>query len=324
MLGRVRASARSTLVMVGLAAALGGALARAQEGTAPVEPPEPPPTPGDAAASIATGFTPDPLRASGVTVGARPLSSIAGGCRGYVGEAPDRVLRLETRFGFLRFFVTAASDVTLAIRGPDGQFRCTGRPLDGAPREEGRFAPGRYEIWIGSLQPGAAVAYELHVTEFRSVGPGAGRGAEDRGVVSGQELGLEVRAERGRFPPRELRRGFLPDPRTDPGTAGGSIDVTPLGGGCRGHVDARPSHVLTLVDPFDYFRISVENASAPATLVVRAPLGGYLCSAPDEGPPTIARDAWPPGRYLVWVGSRSAGATPSYRVEYSETRRAAE
>lgn len=309
--------------MVGLAAALGAALARAQEGTAPPAS-EPPPTPGDAAASIATGFTPDPLRTSGVTVGARPLSSIAAGCRGYVGDAPDRIVSLQTRFGFLRFFVTSASDVTLAIRGPDGRFRCAGRPLDGAPREEGRFAPGRYEVWIGSLSPGAQVAYELNVTEFRSVGPGAGRGAEDRALASAQELGLEVRAERGRFRSRELRRGFLPDPRTDPGTAGGPIDVTPLGGGCRGFVDARPSHVLTLTDPLDYFRITIENASAPAALVVRAPRGGYLCSAPDEGSPMVARDAWPPGRYLVWVGGRAADATPTYRIEYSETRRAAE
>ncbi|HEY8427178.1 MAG TPA: hypothetical protein VIL20_02340, partial [Sandaracinaceae bacterium] len=222
-------------------------------------------------------------------------------------------------FGFLRFFVTASSDVTLALRGPDGRWRCSGRPLAGAPREEGSYVAGRYEVWIGGAQPGAQVAYELNVTEFRSVTPGSRRTSEARSV-SAAEIGLDVRAETGRHRDRRMRRGFLPDPRVDPGVAGGPIDVALLGGGCRGHVEARPSHVLTLRDDFDYFRVTVRDASAPVTLVIRAPSGEYFCSAPDEGPPVVERDAWPAGRYPIWVGSREAGATPRYSIEYTETR----
>lgn len=268
--------------------------------------------------AIGTGFTPDPLRLTGTTIGAEPMSARAPGCRGYVGGAPDRVLRLDTRFGFLRFFVTASSDVTLALRGPDGQWRCAGRPLAGAPREQGRYAPGRYEVWIGSVERGAQVAYELAVTEFRSVGPATGRTDEAR-AAGGQEIGLDVRAEAGRYRNRRLRRGFLPDPREDGGTAGGSIDVALIGGGCRGHVGGQPNHVLTLRDELDYFRIAVREAGAPVTLVVRTPSGGYLCSAPD-GLPSVEQDAWTEGRYLIWVGSREPGATPDYRLQYTETR----
>ncbi len=323
MLALVRA-ARSTWVLV-LALVVGGDVARAQDPVPSASPPAPEsPTPASPAPPvsgvppIATGFTPDPLRLSGTTQGARPLSGIAPGCRGYVGAEPDHVVTLARRFGFLRFFVTAASDVTLALRAPDGRWHCAGRPLGGAPREEGRWAEGRYEVWIGSTQPDGHVAYELNVTEFRSVGPATSRG--ETGVISGgQEVGLSVDAERGRFRDRRLRRGFLPDPVTDGGTAGGEVDVAALGGGCRGRVDPQPAHVLTLADDFDYLRIAVVDAPGPVTLIVRAPTGAYLCSTPDEGLPAIVQDAWVAGRYLVWVGTRDVSA-PTYRLEYSETR----
>lgn len=274
----------------------------------------------DEVSSIATGFTPDPLRLEGLTSGAQPLSSRAPGCRGYVGDAADRTIELASEFAFLRFFVTAREDVTLAVRGPDGAWRCSGRPLLGAPREEGRFTAGRYEIWIGSVRPRSQVRYELAVTEFHSVTPATGRIAEVAPIGGGAEIGLAVNAERGRFRDRRFRRGFLPDPREDGGEAGGPIQVSAIGGGCRGRVQAEPNHVLTLLEPFDYFRIALRESEGPTTLVVREPSGAFLCSTPDEGEPTIERDAWPEGRYLVWVGSREPDTTRRYRISYTETR----
>lgn len=269
--------------------------------------------------TIARGFTPDPLRLEGTTAGGTPLSGRAPGCRGYVGERPDQVVELGSRFGFLRFFVTSRENVTLAVHAPDGAWHCSGRPLLGAPREEGAFAAGRYEVWVGSASPNRQVAYELNVTEFRSVNPATGRSLETATAGTGADVGLAVGADTGRFPDRRLPRSFLPDPQSDEGRAGGSIGVGMIGGGCRGRVEAQPNHVLELRDPFDYFRIELEAEEGTTSLVVRTPSGAFLCSAPDEGPPRVAREEWMAGRYRIWVGSRRREETPEYRIVYSET-----
>jgi hypothetical protein len=270
---------------------------------------------------FATGFTPDPVRLAGRTGGTQPLNARAPGCRGFVGTRADQTLDLSTRFGFLRLFVVAPAGVTLAVRGPDGRWRCSGRPLLGAPREQGAFTPGRYEVWIGSVRQNLQVPYELHVTEFHSVTPATGRGADEpMPIGGGAEIGLAVHADHGRFGPRRLRRGFLPDPRENEGRAGGDIDLALLGGNCRGRVASEPSHVLTLRDQLDYFRIQIVNASVPMTLLVRTPEGAWMCSAPDSGDPFVERDSWRAGVYRIWVGTRQAVTGAGYHIRYSETR----
>lgn len=269
---------------------------------------------------LGSGFTPDPIRVAGRTDSREPLNARAPGCRGYVGAGPDQVLQLDTRFGFLRLFVVAPRGVTLAVVGPDGRWRCSGEPLEGAPHEQGAFAEGRYEVWIGSHDRGVEVPYELSVTEFRSVTPLTGH-TDDTGVISGgADLGLEVEATRGRYRDRRLRRGFLPDPREDGGRAGGELDVGLLGATCRGYVDPRPSHVLTLRTDFDYFRVQLGDSAGRATLVVRTPGGRFYCSAPENENAFIEQDAWPEGDYRIWVGATAEESRPEYRICYTETR----
>jgi hypothetical protein len=276
----------------------------------------------EAPVRIATGFTPDPMRLTGRARGVSPMAARAGSCRGFTGEAPDHRVELTTRFGFLRLFVVAPNEnVTLAVRGPSGQWRCSGRLLDGAPREEGAFEPGVYELWVGSRTEDVEVPYDLFVTEFQSVTPTTGR-TDDRPVSGGADIGLDIRAARGRHGDNTLRRGFLPDPRYTAGEAGGPIDAALLGGACRGRVDPQPSHVLTLREPFDYFRVELADAPGRATLIIRAPDGNYFCSSPDDANAFVDSTSWTPGRYLVWVGSRSG--EPPYRMMYSEVRPAAD
>lgn len=270
--------------------------------------------------TLTAGFTPDPVRLRGRTAGIVPLNERAPGCRGYVGPAPSHVIELDSDFRFLRFFATSREPVLLALRSPDGEWSCSGRPLLGSPREQGAFSRGRYEVWIGSALPGQQVSYELAITEFRSVTPATGRSAETLTTTSGGDVGLEIGAQEGRFRGRRFRRGFVPDPRIDEGQAGGPIRVSLLGGGCRGRTEAQPNHVLELRTDFDYLRVELEGADGETSLVIRTPTGEYLCSAPDDGPARIERDAWPAGRYRIWVGSRARDATPDYRIVYSETR----
>ena len=270
--------------------------------------------------ALSTGFTPDPVRVEGTAGGERPLNTMAAGCRGYVGDAPAAVFELESPFGFLRFFAVSPRDVTMAVRGPEGRWQCSGEPLGGAPREQGAFTPGRYEVWIGSAETGVEVPFELQITEFRSVTPLTGRLDEAAPVGGGAELGLTVDAEEGRFRDRRLRRGFLPDPREDGGRAGGEIDVAMLGPGCDGFVGARPSHVVELRTDFDYFRIQLGEAAGVATLVVRTPGGRWFCSSPDDVDAHVDQDAWPEGSYQIWVGAHEPDAAPDYRICYTEVR----
>jgi hypothetical protein len=285
--------------------------AGAQESRAEPAPPVP--------TRLASGFTPDPLHLPGVTHGASGLAARAPGCRGFVGEAPDQIVELTTRFGFLRFFVTSPGDVTLAVRTPEGRWMCDGEALEGAPREQGAFPPGIYEVWIGSVRTEERLPYELLVTEFRSVTPATGRGDDATPVGAGAEIGLDVEAREGRSRDRRLSRGFLPDPRIDGGGAGGAIDAALIGGGCRGRIAAQPNHVLTLRTEFDYFRIEISEARRGVTLIVRTPEGRFLCRSPNGSLPFVERDSWNEGRYLIWVGGPPETDTP-YRILYTEVR----
>jgi hypothetical protein len=269
---------------------------------------------------LSSGFTPDPVRLTGHTRGEAPIEERGPGCRGFGGASPDHVLTLDGRFGFLRFFVVAPGPVTLAIRGPDGRFRCDGEPLEGTPAEQGVFEPGEYEVWVGSRQRGAQVGYELFVTEFHSVGPSTGRGDEDVSLGRSVDVGLLTDTIESRYGRTRLRRNFIPDPVLDHGLAGGPIEASPIGGSCRGRVEAEPSHVLFVAEELDYFRIEVDGAPGQVTLIVRSPDGRFFCSAPTDANPFVEAADWARGRYLVWVGSRSATDTPRYRIMYSETR----
>lgn len=266
--------------------------------------------------AIATGFTPDPAQLVGRAGGPVRLSTLAPSCGGYAATEPNHVLSLDSGFGFLRLFVIAPQRVTLAVRGPDGGWRCSTARRDHTALQEGRYAAGRYEVFVGSPEPGTMVEYELSLTEFHGVGPGQ---SFDRGGPT-LDIGLEVAGEEARFQVRRFRRGFLPDPREDGGTAGGEIDARLLGADCRGFVDARPSHLLTLRNDFDYLRVQLGDASGEATIVLLMPGGRYLCSAPEEENAHVDQDAWPAGDYRIWIGAREREATADYRICYTEVR----
>ena len=214
-------------------------------------------------------------------------------------------------------FLIAGRDLTLAVRGPDGGWRCATARGDRPALQEGRYGAGRYEIWVGSPEASVEIAYELQLTEFRSVGPG-----ESRSPTAGVSLdvGLDAEAEEGRERDRRIRRGFLPDPIEDRGTTQGEIDVRLLGPRCLGFVTAQPAHVLTLRDDFDYLRVQLGGARGTATVVVRTPGGRYLCSSPEQGNAFVDMDAWPEGTYRIWIGSREEGTEAPYRICYTEAR----
>ncbi len=121
------------------------------------------------AASLATGFLPDPHVLSGAAggpVAAAPLGSTAfGPCAGFVPEQPSHILDLTSSFAFLRVDVSSAADTTLAIYGPSG-WLCNDDTLGVNPRIAGAWAPGRYRIWVGTYAPSSPQPYSISFSEW--------------------------------------------------------------------------------------------------------------------------------------------------------------
>lgn len=273
---------------------------------------------------LRTGFVPDPAVLQGRAHGARPASSLAPQCAGFVGDAPNHVLVLDTRFGFLRMFATGPADLVLAVRASDGSWLCSEDRFGAHPSVEGVFAPGRVEIWVGLEVAGQSGDYVLRITEMRSVRPGMGAEihADDR-IALARELGLEIAAQSALHGAIRLRRGFLPDPRYLEGIGGGPIDAAALGGSCRGRITGPPTHVLTLLTEHDFLQLFAlpETADAEPTLVVVTPDGRVLCDAGGGETVQVSAPRWPQGVYRIWVGSVQEDTAIPHRLGISEIRR---
>ena len=104
-----------------------------------------------------------------VTVtGASGGSNVApGGCQGHIGTNPDHVMVLRQFMPHLRVAVTRTEndgDTTLVLQGPGG-LQC-GDDQDGnKPVVEGSFAPGVYQIWVGTYSDSTMLSYTLSVTQ---------------------------------------------------------------------------------------------------------------------------------------------------------------
>lgn len=119
---------------------------------------------------VTPGFTPEPMdieipqRAAG-EVEARQLSRQ---CSGAVTRRPDLILRVGAPMPFLRAYVTATTDTTLVVHGPDDAWICNDN-FD--PRGGNRnplvdltgVARGQYEVWVGTYGRSATVAGQLHL-----------------------------------------------------------------------------------------------------------------------------------------------------------------
>ena len=105
--------------------------------------------------------------------------------------------------------------------------------------------------------------------------------------------------------------GFVPDPTTQVGNAGGPVPASTLSPGCYGSVPAAPQLTLRVVAPMPSLVVVVESTS-DTTLVIRRPDGTYLCD--DDGGAGLnprVQGAFAPGDYAVYVGVfGSAGAAP--------------
>ncbi len=114
-----------------------------------------------------------------------------------------------------------------------------------------------------------------------------------------------------------LSTGFMPDPATATGVAGGPLSASTLDPSCRGNIPNSPQHTLMLATDFQNLRVMVHSVE-DATLVIRGPDGVYRCD--DDGGGSLmpmVQGAWGPGTYQVWVGV-FAGGSGAYTIGFSE------
>jgi len=121
--------------------------------------------------TLNSGFTPDPNVINLQAGGSIAASSAAGGCQGFITNAPD--VRLHYNAGSLPLIISVASgsDTTLVINAPDGSWYCDDDGGNNGSNPAVRFnspRSGRYEIWIGTYSAGSLQSAQLHISEIYS------------------------------------------------------------------------------------------------------------------------------------------------------------
>ncbi|MDQ3033350.1 MAG: hypothetical protein M3Y87_13100 [Myxococcota bacterium] len=261
-----------------------------------------------ASVTLAPGFLPDPATSTGTAGGPVAASTMNPMCRGHITAAPNLVLNATGAFPNLRVIVSSQQDTTLVVQHPDGSIVCDD---DGGesnnPLVTGPFAAGQHRVWIGSYSPTAVGApFTLGFSELESVTaltlatPGGGVAPSAPGA------------------PITIAPGFLPDPQTARGVAGGPVSASTMGPTCRGYITATPSHVLTTTGAFTNLRVIV-SAQSDTTLVIQRSDGTVLCDDDSEIFNPIIEGAFPPGVHNVFVGTYSAAtAGAPYTVGFTE------
>jgi hypothetical protein len=238
----------------------------------------------------------------------RPTAHIDYGVGGADGGRSGAGTRAD-----LTLSATSDHDLTLVVRTPAGDFLCND-DADGSldPRLTVRGATtGRYTVWVGNWESGAAVPGLLAISESGA------RAAPSTLEPTGTPRSGVVR----------LEAGFAPDPRRHPVTAGG-VQRNPLEDpACVGHLTTGPPTVRL---DFQAGRLPLTigaRAEDDLNLVVRLPDGRFVCD--DDGgegvDPRIVVDRPPSGSYAIWVGTweRTPGGVAA-ELTFSELGRGPE
>jgi hypothetical protein len=114
---------------------------------------------------IAPRFAPDPQLYSGVAGGDTPVQDLAGGrangkCQGFARFSRSHSLTVQRNFGFLSLQVSSDRNLSLLVKGPDGNYCRHGK----SPELSGAWVSGKYEIWVGT-DDGTDANYRLSISE---------------------------------------------------------------------------------------------------------------------------------------------------------------
>jgi hypothetical protein len=263
---------------------------------------------------IRPGFTPDPMTATGEAGGSFDASRHGPNCRGFIGAVSDHTLHLTRDFNNLRVLVSSPADTTLVIRMADGSYRCNDDAEGLNPIIQGPFPRGMHRVYVGTIGRGQSANYTIGVSELSSVTTASLGG----GGAAAQPSAQPTPTPSGGTGPVTLRTGFMPDPETRRGTAGGAMDAAQLTNNqCRGWIPNTPQHTLMAQSDFSNLRILV-NSQTDTSLVIRGPDGQYRCNDDAEGLNPIVQGAFGPGAYQIFVGTYRQNQSGPYVIGFSE------
>lgn len=121
--------------------------------------------PAAASATLAPGFTPDPMTVTGTAGGPIQASTLGSDCRGTVGLTPNHTFTLTAPFSSLRFSVTASADTTMAVRSPTGQVFCNDDTNGLNPEITNSFPAGVVQVYVGLYGGGVGTPYSMAVSQ---------------------------------------------------------------------------------------------------------------------------------------------------------------
>ncbi|MEC7523741.1 MAG: hypothetical protein VYE22_27910 [Myxococcota bacterium] len=128
----------------------------------------------------------------------------------------------------------------------------------------------------------------------------------------------DLLSDEARLAELDLSPGFVPDPIVHTGeTAGGPVDLDAFDDRCDGWAAEDPDLVLDAARPFAELAILVAS-HADTTLMVVGPDGEPRCADDTDGPHPSVRQAFLPGRYRVWVGTREPETRTGFVLALSE------
>ena len=267
---------------------------------------------------VRPGFTPDPRTATGEAGGPIDASTRNQACRGWIGAVSDHTLHVTSPFNYLRVVASSPQDTTLVIQLSNGTYMCNDDSEGFNPIVEGAFPAGIHRIYVGTYAQNATANYTLAVSELRSTTAAS--------IGGGAAAAPSPTPTPTPTPPTggtslvQLRPGFVPDPHTATGTAGGPMQAATLtsnGQGCRGNLPTTPQHTLMTQGNFNNLRVMV-NSTVDTTLVIRAPDGTWRCNDDGEGLNPLVTGPFPQGTYQIWVGTWGGTATGPYTIGFSE------
>ena len=255
------------------------------------------------------GFLPDPVIRD-VSAGGNTDASNISGCSGYISNAPDLELNYSNPALELSFFVESASDATLLINGPAGNWYCNDDFSTTSDTNPGIVfedpAPGIYDIWVGTYSSediynkARVIITELDVPWDDYTGSNS---VPDNGV--GFDPSLEA------FNSESLPGNFSPDPYIINVVAGG-LNYVGYITGCTGYVSSAPDLELSFINPSNYSLSFFVDGDIDTTLVINGPDGQWYCNDDFETAggfnPGVVFDSPQSGVYDVWIGKYSEDA----------------
>ncbi|HJL17921.1 MAG TPA: hypothetical protein RMH99_19810 [Sandaracinaceae bacterium LLY-WYZ-13_1] len=113
----------------------------------------------------------------GAAGGDRRARDVDDGCVGYIGEAPNFVIRVEDEIPVVQIEASSSEDTALVVQTPDGTYVCDDDSAGSQnPRVESPFPPGDYQVYVATYRRNdRGASYTLSVaTATRPSGPFTG------------------------------------------------------------------------------------------------------------------------------------------------------